>query len=501
MIKNETLAKKFIYQGFFGYFFTFLSIPLWYAIRIIFSNDMSVSDVGIFYSFISFFTILSIYNNLWLTWALNYFLPKYLIKNDYKNIKMIIIFNIIVQIITWILILLLLFLSSNWLLENYFHSPQYKNIFYLFFIFFITINILQIINSILKSLQDIIRSRGIQIIQLFFALIFIIFLHFSEIKDFTYYVFYWIFAMSIWCIAWVLFIFKYKYLFKSKTHFEKKVITKYTKYALWIFLWWQAWIIMWQIDQQMILYYLWTEQAWYYTNYLSIINIYILLLSPILWILFPIISELVHKKENYKVKLLLEKLYKYIPIVSLWIWVLFFVLWPYIIVTLFWNKFIFSWYLLQFSALFLSFQALIQVNLPILASWWEVKKNTITVFLAMLLNVIINIILIPVYWSIWAIIWTISAWVFMFLITIYRIFLKEKFNFNFFFLIKNIIIISILWIIIYITKDYLVSINDTDRYSNLLFLSIYFIISILILIIINIKEIKLLFKEIYYLKK
>lgn len=54
LFKEETLTEKLVKKWFWIYLFSFLIAPSWYIIRIIVSNDLSVSDVWLLYSIISF---------------------------------------------------------------------------------------------------------------------------------------------------------------------------------------------------------------------------------------------------------------------------------------------------------------------------------------------------------------------------------------------------------------------------------------------------------------
>lgn len=60
---NQTLAHKLVTKTFWIYFFTIFSAPIGYLSRIIISTTLSVSEVGILYSVISFISLLSAYHD------------------------------------------------------------------------------------------------------------------------------------------------------------------------------------------------------------------------------------------------------------------------------------------------------------------------------------------------------------------------------------------------------------------------------------------------------
>jgi O-antigen/teichoic acid export membrane protein len=78
-----------------------------------------------------------------------------------------------------------------------------------------------------------------------------------------------------------------------------------------------AGILLGQIDQQMIIVILGPQSAGYYTNYLSLFNLYGIFVFPFTALLFPIVTELVSKKQDTKVSILLSILYKYFTVFGL----------------------------------------------------------------------------------------------------------------------------------------------------------------------------------------
>ena len=121
---EETLAQKFVKKGFWLYFFTILIGPMGYLIKIVISEDLGPSGIGLIYGVISFVTLVSAFNDLGCTESLNYFLPKYIIKNQYGKAKYLLKLTLMLQICSSILIAIVLFLIAPWLANTYFHEPN-----------------------------------------------------------------------------------------------------------------------------------------------------------------------------------------------------------------------------------------------------------------------------------------------------------------------------------------------------------------------------------------
>ena len=86
-IHQESLTHKFVRRGAWLYFFAFLSGPIGYAIKIIISHDLSVSELGILYGTLSFILLIGSVNDLGMVESLNYFVPKFLAKNNLIQVK------------------------------------------------------------------------------------------------------------------------------------------------------------------------------------------------------------------------------------------------------------------------------------------------------------------------------------------------------------------------------------------------------------------------------
>lgn len=100
LFPDEPLKKKLLRNGFWLYFFSFIVAPTGYIIKVIASRELSVEDIGVFYSVLGIIGLISTYNDLGLTEALQYFLPHYLIDKDYKKAKSMLSFAMISQLIS-----------------------------------------------------------------------------------------------------------------------------------------------------------------------------------------------------------------------------------------------------------------------------------------------------------------------------------------------------------------------------------------------------------------
>ena len=302
ILRDEPLQQKIIKKWFWLYFFSYLTAPALYLTKLFISNSISVADVWILYSIISFIKLLNIYNDLWLTESLQYFLPRFLIKKQYNYAKTSIYISLGVQILTALIIGFILRFWAPWLSVHYFHWENAIITLKYFCFYFLWINLFQTFQSIFIAIQDTFSCKLIEFIKqwciVWFTVIFFIIWN-ANIESYS-------IVMIIWLLIWIIIasiIFKKKYskeLLQWKFEYNKPIAKKYIKYALRCFISLEVYSIFWNIIQQFIIIFLWSESAWYYTNFHSLYTIIMTLIWPIISLVFPMISEYITKKDTWK---------------------------------------------------------------------------------------------------------------------------------------------------------------------------------------------------------
>ncbi len=500
--QHKSLSEKFLKKGFWLYFFSFIIAPINYIIKIIISSEITVNEVWILYGIISLITIISTYNDLWITDSLKYFIPKFVTEKKYHKVKLILLYALIIQIITSLIIALFFFFWADYIANNYFKTNDAKEILKVFALYFIWINIFKTISAFFTSVQNTFLLKISDFIRILFILFSVLFIYFWNLSSLINYSYTWIIGLYVWLII-ILFIFynNYykKYLKSEQNIINLKLIKQITKYASFVVIWTSAWTILSQMDMQMIIYFLWTKDAWYYTNYLSIIWIPFLLITPIFWILFPIFSEMHAKWEYKKIKLVKQIFTKNILILWITINILFFVFAEIIAFTLFGEKFINSWLIIRYSILFLVFNLLLQINFNIMAWIWEINKRVKIIIIAVIFNFFTNIFFIKLIWIYWAALATWLWWILIYVLSEISLWKKYFIIFNYKSIIKNTVLMWAIWYINYIYIIPLFSwLTRLKSLSLIIFISI---IWILIFIIINNKEFRIFIWEIKKLKK
>ncbi len=423
VLQNEPLKKKLLRNGFWLYFLSFIWAPAGYLIKMMVSNTLSVEDIWIVYSIIGLIWILSSYNDLGLTEALQYYLPHYMIDKEYDKTKTLLVFTTVIQLLSWIIIAWILFFLAPWLSVHYFHHPEAGIILRYFCLYFLIINFFQLLQSVFLSLQHIKLYHWVDLIRIWTIVALTAYwlntnslsaLHFAQYR---------IIGIAIWTLLGVIFFWRKMKRIITKYTFKRDgaLIKKQFMYAFWVLLWANAWILLLQIDQQFALYFLGPQAAGYWTNYLSLQTAVAVFTWPLITYLFPLLNELYKKKEFDKIAYLKKLLYAAIIgfgiIVGIigWFW------WPAIAVLLFGEKFRVSGELFSYVAPFIFLNILASINFQQLASMWLMKNRVKILFIWVLSNVILSLVFIQMIGINWLLISTIVWRILLFSLTSYEL--------------------------------------------------------------------------------
>lgn len=394
ILQEETLSHKLISKWFWAYIFVIFTAPLGYLIRLVASNTLSVSDVWIFYWVLSLISLLYSYNDIWLTESMQYFLPKYWLENKKWQIKNTIWLSFFMQLITWIIIFSLLFFNAEWLAIHHFHTVEAVNVIKIMSFYFLWYNLIQVCSSIFIAFQDTFNSWLMWFCNLFSAFIFSVLFRIFASFNVSLFALAWIIWVVMWISIWIIQLLrKYNHILKlPREKMDKNLISAQFKYAFWVFFTTNVSTLLWNVDQQLVLNRLWTESSWYFTNMLSLLNIFIAIVSPLLWLIFPIATELSTRKEKNKFKLLESTMYTHFAFLAIVMWWIFLVFWQEISVLLYGEKFRFSWELLQILWPCLIFNCLSSLNFYLLAWLWKIKQRFAILLISLIVNVSCNIL-------------------------------------------------------------------------------------------------------------
>lgn len=499
---SESLWKKILTKSFWLYFFTFLIAPSGYLIKMFISRTVSVEELGVFYGFLSLLTFLTTYNDLGMTQSLSYFVPRLINKWEHKTVGSFVGIALFMQVGVWALIVWALYLLKHWLEVSYFGSSALSEIFYVFLIYFLIINIYEVIVWFFSSLQDTFLQKLVELVRIWAIVGIVAYSYYIWTSSLNWYACAWLFWTILAILIGIVCVLRYhsKY-FWTQSSVNYNTFKDFFKYAFWIFVGLNASNLLWHIDMQMILVMLGPESAWYYSNYLSLLQIPQVISGPILAFLFAVFSQLSNQETNEKSSLLLSILHKYFTTLGVIIWVYLLVFWPLISSLLFWIQYETSWVLLRYVALFIPIYYLFSINFSVLPWLGQAKKRTFILLIWVAINVVLNYVFIPIFGTVWAIFGTICWWI-MFLLITQRLLIKTmNISTHWQFTLKNIFLVLSMNLWVYYTgiPEHISQLNVSVIYKLVLLVSIA-IWQCLVILLTNYREVSQL-KELLFNKK
>ncbi len=230
--KPPSLTKRVFRGGSIILLFTVLTAPLGYAVRILYSHNLSIQNFGLFYAVLSFLSIFNNYNDLGLGSSLIFFTPKFIKRKDYSSAWNAYKYSELISTSMSLILSLIFFLIAGWLSVHYFKVPQAKNLILLFAIYHIADVFVSISSKFLVGLQkeELYSSREfIRLLLTFiFTLIFLV-LGYSNVEFFA---LAWTLAYLITAGVYYFFVYEKHQFIITPLKWDKKLFIKLLKYGL-----------------------------------------------------------------------------------------------------------------------------------------------------------------------------------------------------------------------------------------------------------------------------
>lgn len=317
--------------------FSFLSSPLAYLTRMIFSRSMSTEHYGLFYAVLGFFSILATFNDLGFGYSVAYLIPKYLVKKDLRTCWKLYKYDQFIELITSVSISLVLFLFADELARYYFKVPEAKTLIYIFIIYFITNSFVSALQKFFTGLQKEVYYASQDFLRSAYTFVISFLLFYFDFGNVLTY------AIG-WSSAYIFLSIVYFYLIKKNfSHFIEKItwdpplFKRMFNYAIPSLLNNSIFLLINYTDTIYLTLFRNVQSVGALNVIVPIITIPSIFLSPINSLFFPMVSDLV-EVDRPKVKLLIENLLKVVPFISFY-FVLFIFIFPTVsVATLFGYK-------------------------------------------------------------------------------------------------------------------------------------------------------------------
>ncbi len=507
LFKEETLQHKLISKWSTLVFLSLLIAPAGYIIRAIISNDLTVEEVGIFYSVLGLVSILLAYSGLGFNESFKYFFPRFWINWEKGKGKVLLILFFISQVFMASILAFLMWKLSGWLATSYFHFPAAQPTIQLFAIFLVVVRTLTVFIYFFETVQDVFWAKFVEFVRMRVSVVWVVYIWRLGQWTLSGYTF-WRLIGGIAALILAIFVFRSKFwIYFKDVHFPPlnqlpPLLKDTLRYGFYSLIAVQGSLLLGSIDQQIVVYFLGSKQAGYYTTFLSVLFLHWIITGPLFSFLFPLTSELISKKQVDRLKLLLNLLYRYFSLLGIFVGLAYFLLGDAIIYSLFGAKYLPAAFLLKIASMFVFVNMVIFINFNILSGLGKVKERALIIWWVAIWNVISDIVFVYL-WGLPGVVYSTLVWWIIFLIWTYKIVskeLKRSFRIDGRFLFVNLGGLLLRWFLVYWFCGQMECVN-ISRWQSLEYVLLWGAIGVLILGIINLKSLKQLKDLILTVKK
>jgi O-antigen/teichoic acid export membrane protein len=390
---------------------------LGYLVRFILARNLAVEEFGLFYAVFAFLTLLSLFKSLGFDKALIKFIPELIHRNKKDLIKSSIIYAAVIQFITNTLIIVLIYLLSKYLSLNFFHNPNADIILKLMAIAFFIDSFVLVLMFSFQGFQKMGIFASIDMIRMLIILAVILIgikLNYGILSPVIAYII--SPALLLVIFGWIFVGKIFPDFFASRFVFDKNLVKKISKYGIFIVAVTAANMILWTTDTIVLTYFSGLKEVALYNIALPTAKILLYFPLAVGYVLFPLTSELWAKRKKEILRAGIEALYKYSIIIVLPLAFIMLSFAALIINVLFGENYILASNLLKILSIGLIFATLQTISANFFLGIGKPKTYSKIIYNAALFNLVANLILIPILGAVGAALsTTLSYFIMMFL--------------------------------------------------------------------------------------
>ena len=275
------------------FFISILAGFIGYLIRVLFARNLTLEEFGLFYAVLTLVGLIATFKDLGLGQALVKYIPEFLVKKRKDLIKNSIMTVALLQFVFAVIIVAVLFLCSNWLAVNYFHSAAASLIIKLLAIGFLLAIFVDVITYSFQGFQNMLYCSLTGLCRMLTILIiaFITFKFGGGLLAPT--LAYMLYPVILFVVFYPVLIRKVFPLFaKIRININKKLTKKLFKFGLPVVVGFAGMIVLGHTDILMLTYFSGLKQVGLYNVALPTATILTYFSAAIGTVFFPMFAEL-----------------------------------------------------------------------------------------------------------------------------------------------------------------------------------------------------------------
>lgn len=466
--------------------FTVLAAFFGYIIRMVLTRRLSVEEYGLFYAIFTFLVFIRIFRGMGMNSALNKFIAEFNILKKYDKIKTMILCTFVFNIVITTLIVIALVILSGFLAENYFKSPLSIQILSILLIYFWVDTLIFSLKAIMMGFKkSFLFSFGDFALNLTVLLV-IIFVQASLIHTLAWG---YVVASVLLLIFYLFFLHRTFNLFKYRITKPKEMFLKLLRFGFPMLFSGLGYMLMGYTDTLMLTYHS-LEQVGIYNAALPTSVMLLIFGRAIANIMFPVSSELNAAKKHKHLSQWITKIHKY-GFLFILPFGLLLIAFPDLFLRVFFGP--------EYVKGALALQLLVTgsilynigiINTSIISAIGKPKAVFKIVFIAAIVNFILNWITIPIFGINGAAMTSFISYLLVLFLSTAKLSHFVKFKFQWIIWLKILLLGIAFLVTTYILKQFLVLNPFLEAAICIAFSSIVYILLAYLLKLINLKEIK-----------
>jgi O-antigen/teichoic acid export membrane protein len=478
-------------------FISLIAAFLGYLIRIILARNLSVEEFGLFYAVFAFLGLIGVFKSLGFDKALAKFIPEFMHKKENDSIKNSILYVAIIQIITNSIMILAIYLLSNYLAINFFHNAQATIIIKLLAIAFFIDSFSEVLKFAFQGFKKMTYFSGMDLIRMLLITTTILIgfkLNYGLLSPIIAYIITPVVLLIIF--SWVLVKRVFPEFFASKFMINKMLLKRISKYSIHILAISVGGVILGYTDIIMLTYFSGLTSVALYSVALPTTRILLYFPRALAEVLLPLTSELWVKKKKKILVEGIESLYKYSFIIIMPLAFMMFSFSDLIINVFFGRSYIQAATAMKILSIGMVLRGINSIGSNFFPGIGKPQITSKIVYSGAIFNFIANLILIPILGIIGAAITTSLSYLIMMIISLanMRKFIAVKFPIKIW--AKSLIAGLIFTFMIWLLKGLLMFNVWLETAIVLLISGIAYIVLLFLLKVINTAELKDLYRRI-----
>ena len=368
-----------------------------YLVRVILARNLSVEEFGLFYAVFAFLGLLGIFKTLGFDRALAKFIPEFIHKEKNDFIKSSVIYAAFIQFATNSIIIIVVYLLSNFLAINFFNDIKAIIVLRLMAIAFFIDSFMLILKFAFQGFKQMLYFSFIDLIRMLLIVIITFVglkLNYGLLSPIIAYIA--VPLILLFIFGWLFVHDVFPEFFKARFIINKALIKKISHYSIFIMAITVGTMVLGYTDMIMLTYFLDLRSVALYSVALPTAKILFYFPIAIAAVLLPLASELWSKKRKEILREGLEALYKYSIVIILPLVLIIFSFADILINIFFGKDYISATNATKILSIGMIFATLNSVSGNFFSGIGKPQITSKIVYIAAIFNFISNLIFIPI---------------------------------------------------------------------------------------------------------